>query len=184
MDNSTLYSKDLGRKRFLQVKNWKGELRVDIREWDDTFPTKKGVSLIPIRWASLTCCQDNIDEALSLVKKTGTVKYEFHIGHNFYVTVSSPWQCVDIRERFLDGEGKLRSTRRGINLRVPEWEKLKSCVAEIVQVVPELSAARPCYFEEDHMNQVGMLNCVECNPNGYDGFFNRSYQPDGDDETV
>ena len=70
----------------------------------------------------------------------------------------------------MDGEGELRNTRRGINLRLLEWVRLKSCVAEIAQAVPELSTVRPCYLEDDHMNQLGMLTCVECNPNRYDSF--------------
>ena len=36
---------DLGNNRYVQVVKWKGELRVDLREWNDDKPTKKGISL-------------------------------------------------------------------------------------------------------------------------------------------
>ena len=31
----------LGNDRYVEVKEWKGELRVDLREWKDDKPTKK-----------------------------------------------------------------------------------------------------------------------------------------------
>ena len=35
----------LGNDRFIEVTEWKSELRVDLREWKDDKPTKKGISL-------------------------------------------------------------------------------------------------------------------------------------------
>ena len=40
----------LGNDRFIKVTEWKGELRVDLREWKDDKPTKKGISLTLMRW--------------------------------------------------------------------------------------------------------------------------------------
>ena len=34
----------LGNDRYVEVKEWKGEVRVDLREWKDDKPTKKGIS--------------------------------------------------------------------------------------------------------------------------------------------
>ena len=35
----------LGKDPFIEVTEWKGELPVDLREWKDDKPTKKGISL-------------------------------------------------------------------------------------------------------------------------------------------
>ena len=40
----------LGNDRFIKVTEWKGELRVDLREWKDDKPTKKGISLTLMQW--------------------------------------------------------------------------------------------------------------------------------------
>ena len=40
----------LGNERYVQVNEWRGELRVDIRELKDDKPTKKGISLTLMRW--------------------------------------------------------------------------------------------------------------------------------------
>ena len=40
----------LGSDSYIEVKEWKGELRVDLREWKDDKPTKKGINLTIMRW--------------------------------------------------------------------------------------------------------------------------------------
>lgn len=49
-DNSVNITKlEFGNRSFVQVCEWNGELRVDLREWDNDKPTKKGISLTLMR---------------------------------------------------------------------------------------------------------------------------------------
>ena len=34
----------------------------------------------------------------------------------------------------------------------------------IRDIIPKLSQIFPCYMNEDHQNQMGMVLCRECNP--------------------
>ena len=40
----------VGIDRFIEVTEWKGELHVDLREWKEDKPTKKGISLTLMQW--------------------------------------------------------------------------------------------------------------------------------------
>ena len=154
-------------KKVLKVKPWNGNTRFDIREWNSGYPTRKGVSLPTLRWVSLTYATRFIDEALADLSKNREVKFEYHIGGNVYVTVDSPYRLVDIRQRFVDEEGVLRPTRRGVKLRLKEWASLKEAVEAVKVVVPETAVLVPCSLQEDHSNQRGFLTCPECNPTGF-----------------
>ena len=65
----------LGNERYVQVNEWRGELRVDIREWKDDKPTKKGISLTLMRWKNLVNQIEYVDKALE-----NKVSYGYHIG--------------------------------------------------------------------------------------------------------
>ncbi|KAL5507310.1 hypothetical protein ACEPAH_6766 [Sanghuangporus vaninii] len=64
---------DLGKKRRVTVRSFKGSVLVDIREFygkdDDLQPGKKGISLSPEQWAELKANAGTID---GLVKKLQT----------------------------------------------------------------------------------------------------------------
>ena len=61
----------IGNDRYVQVCEWKGDLRVDLREWQDNKPTKKGISLSLSRWKNLVESIMYIDQAVQ-EKKGGT----------------------------------------------------------------------------------------------------------------
>ena len=42
----------LGNDRYIEVKQWKGKLRVDLRERKDDRPMKKGISLTLMQWTN------------------------------------------------------------------------------------------------------------------------------------
>lgn len=149
------------------MTRWDGQLRVDIREWvtetQKTFPTKKGVSLTLPRWKLLTISFEDIDLCLKQNKP-----YQGHLGGNVFVTVSKDFPFrVDIRQFYIPpGESVPKPTRRGISLFVTEWRDLISCCRDLENKFPEMEEAQPCYMQDDHQNQEGMLRCAECNPGG------------------
>ena len=149
----------LGNDRYVQVNEWKGELRVDIREWQDDKPTKKGISLTLMRWKNLIDQLEYVDKALQ-----DKHSYWCHLGGNVYNNIGEGNVCVDIRQ-FWKPENEIVPTKKGLCLRPQEYVQLKELVPEIGKCLPELDAVIPCYLQSDHMNMLGAVQCRECNPN-------------------
>jgi hypothetical protein len=58
----------LGGNRYLELKEWNGSKRVDLRFWKDgTVPTKEGVSLHLDQWKTLCSMSDVINDLLTIV---------------------------------------------------------------------------------------------------------------------
>lgn len=57
-------------------------------------------------------------------------------------------------------------TKKGVILSKNKWKQLKDTMTVMRDFVPELNdASIGC--TEDHENQMGMLQCPECNPFDY-----------------
>ena len=152
---------NLGNQRYVQVNEWKGELRVDIREWNDDKPTKKDISLTLMRWKNLVDQFENVERALQ-----NKENYWSHMGGIVYCNITDTSVCMDIRQ-YWKPVNEVVPTKKGICLRPQERVSLKELVPEIGKVLPELNAVVPCYLQSDHMNQLGASQCPECNPNDY-----------------
>lgn len=156
-----LYDKmkfQLGNCRYIEVKEWKGELRVDLREWENGQPTKKGISLTLMRWKNLVDAIEYVDQGLR-----NNDGYKTHLGGNVYICIGAGSVCVDIRQ-FWKPENEVVPTKKGLCLRPGEYQRLKELIPEVGRTLPELDGVVPCYLQSDHMNQLGALKCSECNP--------------------
>lgn len=136
----------LGNVRYVKVGEWKGEKRVDLREWDKDKPTKKGISLTLMRWKNFVDSLEQVGEALA----KGTA-YQCHLGGNVYCTVKEGNPCVDIRQFWKPSEDVV-PTRKGLCLRQLDYRRLKKILSDIGEVIPELSSFVPCAFQSDHAN--------------------------------
>jgi hypothetical protein len=91
---------ELRNYRYVQTTEWKGEPRIDVREWgtrgENRIPTRKGISLKLQRWRLLVEAFDSLDKALE--EKTN---YSSHIGGNVFVSVRTDSVCVDIRQYWI-----------------------------------------------------------------------------------
>ena len=159
MDKITEFA--LGNNRYVKVCEWNGEKRVDMREWDNDKPTKKGISLTLQRWKQLADHIELVDEAL----KDGRV-YQIHLGGNVYCSVRENNPCVDIRQYWKPND-EVVPCKKGLCLRPGEYQRLKDVIPEIGTAIPELDSVVPCMFQSNHTNQLGFLRCRECNPNDY-----------------
>ncbi len=110
MDTLPRCQLELGNHRYVRVVEWKGNLRVDIREWVENGPTKKGISIPLPRWKNFVDNIEIIDETL----KNGTT-CSIHLGGNVYCDVREN-KCVDIR-LFWKPRHVLVPTKKGIYLR-------------------------------------------------------------------
>ena len=66
---------------------------MDLRQWADNKPTKKGISLPLVRWKQLVDSSEYIDEALKKDKP-----FQSHLGGNLYCSVRENYPCMDIRQ--------------------------------------------------------------------------------------
>ena len=109
----------LGNNRFVQVCQWNDELRVDLREWTNDMPTKKGISLTLMRWKNFLNSLDFLET--SLKDKLG---YHSHLGGNVNCKVDEKSACVDIRQYWKPLE-EVIPTKKGLCLRPDEFNRLK-----------------------------------------------------------
>ena len=54
--------------------------------------------------------------------------------------------------------------KKGLYLRPLEYIAVKELLTEIGRALLELDGVVPCYVQSDHMNQLGALQFLECNP--------------------
>jgi len=88
------------------------------------------------------------------------VSYRQEIGGGYYASVTTGFYCVDIRKFFIPhGETKIRATRSGLAVRIREWTNLKTIMDAIDDAHPTLATSVPCFHRDDHMNQLGALQC-------------------------
>jgi len=93
------------------------------------------------------------------------VNYKQHIGGGYYVSITSGIFCIDIRKFFVPyGETDIKPLRQGIGLRLREWSEMRKIMDAINNAYPTLGTALPCYLGDDHLNQLGALQCHECYP--------------------
>ena len=154
----------IGNERFIQVIEWHGELRVDLREWQHNYPTKKGISLNLVQYKNLLAGLDiSINPALTENKDD-----LFHLGANVFVKAKEDNPCMDIRQYWIPpNQQESVPTKKGLCLRSMEYKALTDQMSEIEKHLPELQNVIPCYMQDDHSNQEGMMRCKMCNPDVY-----------------
>ena len=125
----------------MKVSEWRCELRVDIKEWRDDKPTRKGISLTLMRWknwvSQLELAEKDLHEKMS---------YGNHIGGNVYCTVAEYSVCVNIRQYWKPEEDVI-PTKNGICLRPLEYVRLKELLTAIGNALPELNGVIPCFLQ-------------------------------------
>ena len=93
------------------------------------------------------------------------VDFRRHIGGGRYVSVTTGIRCVDFRKFFRPaGTDEIKPTRCGVALRLHEWWNFVDIINSIVNANPTMATAVACYTGDDHLNQLGALQCPECNP--------------------
>ena len=154
----------------LSVTEWEGQPRIDLRQWWPSLgnvkrPSKRGVSMPLHRYAMLRSTLPFVDNVLARVKEGAKdIDEKWHLGSNMFVTISSPYSCVNIRQWFKkDVDGDLLPGR-GISLNAAQWNEFLLADARLDAIVPDLKTVTVCPL--DHQNQEGYLICSECNPNG------------------
>ena len=156
---------DLGNQCYVVGKLFKGQMFIHVRRYDrrddgTLFPTKKGIALNLEKWKKLQYCfLENVDSAVGQYQDSKPVDLFIHLGGNYHVSVKSGYPLVNIRRWFVpEGQETLTPTKAGIALTFLQWEKLKSAMLLVEELLNgELDNVNFC--EESHQNQIGALAC-------------------------
>ena len=160
------FQRNLSVNKRLTVCIWNGEVRIDVRAWEN-FPTKKGLSLTLPRWKTLLTYEDELTTALGQAR-CGQLnnKVQHHLGGGQFATVSPVSPTLDLRQYFMPDDlmKQILPTKKGVVLTRDEWDNLISCIQEINEAVPELESTQICSEKPDHYFHLESLKCGECNP--------------------
>ena len=158
----------LGRNRYLSVKKQGGELYVTIAEEGSDVKT---VTFPARRWARFVEIVGQVDEAINQMIAKQYVQLSIHLGGRWYVSVTTGFACVDIREYYCNIQKGPCPRKVGIALRISEYVTLKDVIQQIHKKYPELSTTQTCASQLDHQNQEGAFSCTECYPFQYGDLF-------------
>lgn len=147
----------IGANRNVSVKKQNGELNITIAETDSEFKT---VTFPAKRWVHLTSIIAQIDESVNQLMMKQNVDMKLAIGGKWYVSVVTGYPCVDLREWYFHPTLGLRPTKRGIALRICEFNTLKNIIRQIFIKHSVLTTTTPCYLDVGHQ----IHTCTECNP--------------------
>jgi Transcriptional Coactivator p15 (PC4) len=145
-------------RRRVHVRRQDGEFNITIEEpGSDT----KSLCLPAKRWAALMACEQQIDSSVHSLQAKQYVKFITHIGGGIFVSVTTGFPCVDIREFYWNKE-KLTAlpTKRGIALTMKQWPLLKEINQLIKEYFPQLTKIDVC----NHLALDELINCGECHP--------------------
>ncbi len=158
------YLQHLGKEMYLFDSLFHGDTYVHIRELasENPIPTSKGITLTLQRCNKLYSILTEIIIHVDQMKRNEPTLYRRHIGGNWYVTMESGYNTVDIRRFWLpDNATSIRATRNGVSLQFNQFEELKNGLRILDSFVPELNNVVPCYLSGKHCRDT----CMECSPN-------------------
>jgi len=113
------------------------------------------------------------EQVKKVLRGNDSIDFHHHIGGGLYVSVNSDYKRVDIRKFYKpngqcnvddNDEKDVKPTRVGVSLKLDEWAHLWSLVDVINGAYPSLAEVQPCYYGNNHLNQMEWLECTECHP--------------------
>ena len=119
----------------------------------------KRVTLPAKRWVALLASE--LDESLELLQTPQYVRLNTHIGGRFYVSVTTGYNCVDIRRFYYNpAKDSTLPTKEGIAINLNDWTAFKVIAQQINQDFSQLANAEMCM----HQTFIELISCGECHP--------------------
>ena len=136
---------------------------------------KKRIHLNTAQWVDLRMYAEQITTVTRVEGSEQEDERRWHLGGNVYATIKKGWPFVDFRKFWipedcirkdcmLPGDFQVRPSKHGISLTYEEWYRLTELMEPFESTIPGLKEQQSCLM--DHANQMGMLRCSHCNPNG------------------
>ena len=173
-----LYSKHVGGEKYLIVNTYRGQIRVHVRQFasrengSKMYPTKVGVAMSAVRFANLMEKEHWITGRVEadLTEENGEHVSDttmWHIGGGLYAVVNKEFKLVHLRQYWNPpGTSDICPTKVGVAIKLDQWYALVEDFKQIRERFQELKDAKVCYQSDDHANQMGYMECLECTPFG------------------
>ena len=160
------------------VKRFNGALQIHIRQYErdgkgGSYPTKVGIALTPTRFMVLLSFIDTLKSNVERLRNRDQHAFcKIHLGGGIFATLSSDFRAVNIR-RFFQPQGEIvpHPTKKGIALRLNEWDSLMTRLDDINKLIN--TDEKPCFERLDHIDPTVRFHCKECNP--FQPFFLQNY---------
>lgn len=161
----------IGDDVYVVAKIYNNQLQIHIRQYirhgGEIYPTKKGVTLSVSRWLLLEEYKAELTQFFDdfFDKKECSTEVHIHLGGGIYVTTNEKYPVLNIRHWWKpETTTDPWPTKKGVILNRNKWMQLTNVMTLIRDYVPELNDAPTGCEQKDHQNQLGMLQCKECNP--------------------
>jgi len=159
----------LGGKRYVAVKKQDADVHVTIAEEGSDVKT---VTFPSQRWARFMEVIPQVEEAVNQLLAKQYVQLSLHLGGKYYLSVTTGFACVDLREHYFNRTMKeVKPCKKGIALRLSEWAALKNVIQQINKKHAVLANAQSFAYQQDHQNLEEALNCIESHPFHYSELF-------------
>ena len=123
----------------------------------------KTIELTAQRFVTFMFYLKDVDESLRKRFADDFVNIRQHIGGAWYVSVSTGFACIDIRQFYLPLYGiEEKPTKTGFAIRFSEWIAFVAAVHQLLHENEQLADVRPC--GDQHMTLEDALMCNECHP--------------------
>lgn len=160
----------LGNDVYLDIRKYEHYSELVVKEYafEEKFvlPAIREFRLSLERWNQIVLNIADIEQTMVEHKNGRDVRFELHLGGNYYLHINSGFEAVNLRKYQIPAKANdIQPTRTGTVLKFEEFDRLVSLIPEIERLVPELATIQPCYMQPDHANVLGALYCTECNPN-------------------
>ena len=136
----------MGNERYITVQLFKGQSRVDIRQFDKygdkIYPTKLGVHLTATQFANLLLFIKEIDSDSREFRENKIESFKYNIGDGLFVTASNGFPVIHIRRYYQSEEMPIAlPTKNGVALRYGEWDNLVKLVENVQKRIEHLETA-------------------------------------------
>ena len=162
-------TKSVAAKRNVSMKSYAfGENRSisiakDIVTISDCGEKAKSIELTAQRFVTFVFYLNDVEEHLRKLCAGEIVNFRQHIGGAWYLSVSTGFKCMDIRQFYQPLFAcEEKPTKTGFAIRLPEWTAFVAAVRQLVRENEQLVDIHLC--GEQHMTLDDAVACRECNP--------------------
>ena len=160
---SATAKRNVSMKSYAFGENRSISIAKDIVTISDCGEKAKSIELTAQRFVTLVFYLKDVEENLRKLCAGEFVNFRQHIGGAWYLSVSTGFKCMDIRQFYQPLFGfEEKPTKTGFAIRLPEWIAFVTAVQQLVRENEQLADVHLC--GDQHMTLGDAVACRECNP--------------------
>jgi hypothetical protein len=112
--------------------------------------------------ASIYFVLDYVNTIVTDICNNKKVRLAHHLGNMVWLTMNSPYQCVNIRKWVKTDSNSLKSTEEGIYIPLPEWYLFNHYLTNLEESPTFAERIECCFFTHD--SYTDLMACFDCSP--------------------